>query len=78
MPYVDSVFHEPAAAVARGRCPECGRDLAQSSYEVETRMHWPRGLDPSEASPEAIARAAMLKTFFETPPPEPALIREVK
>ncbi len=71
MPYVNSVLHTPDEAIAKGMCPECGRDLAQSSYQVETMLHWPRGLDPSECSTEGIQRAALLKTYFDalaTPP----------
>ncbi|MBF6571586.1 MAG: hypothetical protein IVW54_22280 [Candidatus Binataceae bacterium] len=75
MPYIDGVHHDPAEAIAKGLCCECGRDLAQSSYQVEQMLHWPRGLDPTEASPEAIKRAALLKDYFDgllTPAAAPA------
>lgn len=65
MPYVNNVLHTPDEAIAKGMCPECGRDLAQSSYQVESMLHWPRGLDPSEASTEAIQRGALLKAYFD-------------
>ena len=73
MPYVDAVLHTPDDAIAKGRCPECGRDLSISSYQVETLLHWPRGLDPTEASPEAIRRAALLNTYFTNLATPPAL-----
>lgn len=74
MPYINQVLHTPDEAIAKGACPECGRDLGISSYQVETMLHWPRGLDPSEASTEAIQRAALLKTYFDglANPPAPA------
>lgn len=78
MPYIDSVFYEPAAAIAKGCCPECGRKLDISSYEVETRLHWPRGFYPTEASAEAIDRGRMLKDHFDAltkPAPAPAEVK---
>lgn len=67
MPYINHVLHTPVEAIDKGYCPECGRDLALSSYQVETMLHWPRGFDPTEASPEAIARGKMLADYFNDP-----------
>lgn len=71
MPYIDRIEHSPDEAIGKGRCPECGRDLAETSAAVEIPTHWPRGLDNSVASAEAIRRAAMLTGYFAKPAPPP-------
>lgn len=64
MPHIDGIPHKPEEAIAKGRCPECGRDLAQSSADVEIQLHWPRGLRLDVASPEAIERANMIREYY--------------
>lgn len=64
MPFVNGKFYKPDQAITLGLCPECGRDLSQSNYTVETMLHWPHGLDPVTVSPEGIERAKMLEEFF--------------
>jgi hypothetical protein len=66
MPYVNSVLLEPDQAVAQGACPECGRDLAQSSFEVERALHWPSFMDSTKTPPEAYQRIQLLKDYFDT------------
>jgi hypothetical protein len=65
MPLIDGLEYTPAEAMAKGRCPECGRDLSISNATVEIKLHWPHGLDPTLASPAAIERAAMITQHFE-------------
>ncbi len=71
MPIIDGVDTKPEDAVANGRCPECGRSMAQSDAATEIRLHWPRGLDPTLASAEAISRAKLLTKHFTPAPKSP-------
>jgi hypothetical protein len=64
MPFIDGTFFKPEQAIMLGKCPECGRDLKDSNFQVETMLHWPRGLDPNVISAEAFERVKMLEEYF--------------
>lgn len=64
MPIADGVDMTPEAAALAGFCPECGRTLTADEVETEIAHHWPRGLNPAIANPDAIARADLMRKMF--------------
>lgn len=71
MPVINNVHHTPAEAIDQGLCPECGRDLKESSFEVETRLHWPGAEDTTTDQTERRYRIALLDRHFNPDKPAP-------
>jgi len=71
MPYVNGTHLEPGECIDKGLCPECGRDLKQSSFDVERLLHWNRPEDPDVDQSERRYRIALLKHYFDPTAPIP-------
>lgn len=86
MPYIDKyrgIHLEAAEAAAKGYCPECGRPLSETSYEVETMLHWPHGdevhpdqVEPEKHRAEIKRRKRLIYDYYNPPAPlTPELVK---
>lgn len=60
MPIVDGHNITPDDALKAGRCPECGKLLAEVSAEFHVAEHWPMPIPRDARHLEAERRKALL------------------
>ena len=64
MPLVDGKLVTPAAALAKGLCPECGADLKTHNPIAELHSHWTAPIPLDKRGDGARLRKAMLMKFI--------------
>lgn len=65
MPHINGVDLTPDEAIAKGLCPECGRDLRQVNPIAELNSHWKAYPVFNQDGMEALRRMQLLKDFIE-------------
>lgn len=82
MPLVNGKLITPDAAIAQGRCPECGDDLTKSNPIAHFKSHWKTAPPVGRNGDEARRRIVLFQKFIADnkvrtsnmpkPAPEPA------